>query len=176
LWLLGCPDQALKRGDEALRLAQELAHPFSLAYALTIVSVVHRLRREEKLTQERAEASLTLSTEQGFTLWSALGTMLRGWALAVQGQEEGIVQMGQGLTASKATGTELARPYYLGLLAEAHGKAGQTEEGLQVLAEAQALVDKTGERVYEAELYQLKGQLTLQQLSVVSYQPPISNP
>ena len=92
-----------------------------------------------------------------------MGTILRGWALAEQGQgEEGIAQIRQGLAALRATGAEVVRPYFLALLAEAYGKVGQTEEGLSVVAEALALVDKTGERFYEAELYRLKGELTLQ--------------
>jgi hypothetical protein len=49
------------------------------------------------------------------------------------------------------------------LLAEAWGKAGQPEEGLQVLAEAFAVISKGGECDYEAELYRLKGELILQQ-------------
>ncbi len=61
-----------------------------------------------------------------------------------------------------ATGTGLFRPQSLALLAETYGKVGQPEEGLSALAEALTLVDKTGERVYEAELYRLKGELTLQ--------------
>ena len=76
--------------------------------------------------------------------------------------------MRQGLAAYRATGAELGRPYFLALLAEAYGKVGQAEEGLTVLAEALALVDKTGERFYEAELYRLKGELTLAQSSVQS--------
>ena len=54
-------------------------------------------------------------------------------------------------------GRRVARPYFLALLAEAYGKAGQAEEGLTRVAEALTLVDKTGERFYEAELYRLKG-------------------
>ena len=82
---------------------------------------------------------IALSTEQGFPFWLAWGTILRGWALAEQGQgEEGIAQMRQGLAAYRATGAELARPYCLALLAEAYGKVGQAEEGLSVLAEALA--------------------------------------
>ena len=105
---------------------------------------------------------MTLATEQGFPHWLACGTMLRGWALASRARrEEGIAQIRQGLAALQATGTEMARPYYLALLAEAYGKAGQAEEGLAVLAEALAAVDNTGERWYEAELYRLKGELLL---------------
>ena len=73
------------------------------------------------------------------------------------------------------------QPYCLALLAEAYGKAGQTEEGL-TLAEALAVVDKTGERFYEAELYRLKGELTASTKVVKSQvtsrksQPPVPTP
>src|SRR4051794_38163340 len=95
------------------------------------------------------------------------GTIQRGWALSQQGKpEEGVVQMQQGLAAYRATGAELGVPYRLSLLAEACGAAGQVEEGLIFLAEALERVDRTGERFYEAELYRLKGELTLQKFQV----------
>jgi len=163
LWALGYPDQALKRNHEATTLAQALSHPFSLASALSLTAMLYQLRQEEQATQECAEAVITLSTKQGFPLWAAFGTILRGWALTQQGKgAEGIVQIRQGLAAFQATGTGLGWPYNLALLAEAHGNTGQAEEGLVVLTEALAVVDKNGERFYEAELYRLKGELTLQ--------------
>jgi len=163
LWRLGYPDQALKRVQETLTLAQKLSHPYSLAYAFRFAASLHQCRRERPAAQGWAERTIALSTEQGFPFWLALGTILRGWALTEQGQiEEGLVQMRQGLTAYEATGSELGRSSYLALLAEAYGKVGQVEGGLALLAEALAAVDKTGERHYEAELYRLKGELTLQ--------------
>jgi len=106
---------------------------------------------------------MALSTEQGFAYWLAMGTILRGWALAEQDQGVAeVAQMRQGLAAWRATGTELRRPYYLALLAEVCGKAGQAEAGLAALTDALTVVDNTGERFYEAELYRLKGELTLQ--------------
>src|SRR5262249_22184895 len=67
----------------------------------------------------------------------------------------------QGLAAYQAIGAKLGRPHYLAMLAEAYGKVEQVEEGLTILVEAQAGVDKTGERFYEAMLYRIKGELTL---------------
>jgi predicted ATPase len=164
LWYLGCPDQALRRIHEALTLAQELSHPFSLAFALAFAAWLHQLRRECQAAQERAAAAITLSTDQGFPFWVAWGTILWGSALTEQGQRaEGIAQMRQGIAAWRATGAELQRPYYLALLAEAYGKAGQAEEGLSVLVEALTAVHKTRERQHEAELYRLKGELLLKQ-------------
>jgi predicted ATPase len=177
LLALGYPDQALKRSREALALAARLSHPFSLAYALSSAALFHLLRREEQVAREQAEAVMTLATEQGFPVWLALGTIFRGSALAEQGQvEEGIAQMQQGLAACRAIGNELGRPHYLVLLAEAYGKVGQVEEGLTALAEALALVDKTGERLYEAELYRLKGELTLQKFQVSGSKFQVTDP
>ncbi len=162
LWLLGYPNQALKRSHQALTLAQALLDPHTLAFALHFAAWLHQFCREGQLTQERAEAVTALSAEQGFPAWLAQGTILRGWALAEQGQEEaGIVQIRQGMATWQATGAELGRPYFLALLAEAYEKAGHHKDGLSVLAEALATVDRTGERHYEAELYRLKGELLL---------------
>jgi predicted ATPase len=163
LWYLGYPDQAVQRSREALALAQGFSHPYSLAYVRLVATRLHQLRQEGQTTQEQAEALISISTEQGFALFVALGPILRGWALASQGlAEEGIAQIRQGLTAFSATGAAYTRAHFLALLAETCGRAGQWEEALSVLAEALALVDKTGECYYEAELYRLKGELTLQ--------------
>jgi predicted ATPase len=164
LWLLGYPDQARQKSHEVLALAQELNHPHSLTYALYWAVMLDLYQREGQAAQERAEAGIVLAHEQGFAVWIAWGMLLRGCALAEQGQStEGIGQMHQGIAAWQATGAEVFRPYSLGLLAEAYGKAGQAEEGLPLLAEALAAANNTGERYYEAELYRLKGAMLLTQ-------------
>src|SRR5262249_36268498 len=129
-------------------------------------AMFHQFRREVRCTQARTEATISLSREQGFAQWMAVSAILYGWTLVHQGQaQEGIEQMHQGLRAYRATGAELWRPDWLALLAEAHGMGGEPEAGLTVLAEALTLVDTTGERLYEPELYRLKGALLLQQSS-----------
>jgi class 3 adenylate cyclase/predicted ATPase len=166
LWHLGYPNQALEKSHEALTLAHKLFHPFSLAVALQWACMVQQSCRRAQVAQEQAEALITLSTEQGFTYWLASGTIQRGWALVEHGQGgEGIARMRQGLAAFRATNASNVVPYFLARLAEAYGKVEQAEEGLAMLAEALALVDKTGERMHEAELYRLKGTLMLQQES-----------
>lgn len=164
LWYLGYPDQALARGAEALALAQELSHSASLAYVLYWVAFLHHQRREIKKTQEWTDASVALSTEQGFAYWPPQGAILQGWVLAEGGQvAEGIVRMRQGIQALESGGTEIQRAYSLGLLANAYGQLGEVREGLAVLDEALAAVDKTGGRWPESELHRLKGELLLAQ-------------
>jgi len=164
LWYLGYPDQALARGIEAFTLAQELAHPASLAYVRYWVAFLYHHLREVEKTQEWTDASIAVSTEHGFAYWPPQGMMLQGWVLVERGQvAEGIVRMRQGLVALQATGTDIQRAYSLGLLANAYRQIGQISEGLATLDEALAAVDKTGGRWGEAELHRLKGELLMRQ-------------
>jgi predicted ATPase len=177
LWFFGYPDQAVERMAEVLALAQELPHSYSQAWALIPSAELHQHRREVRLTLERAEAAIALSTDLGSPPVMAMGTIMQGWALAEQGQgEEGIIQIRQEITARRTAGEELQVPYCLALLAEAYEKVGQVEEGLTVLAEALAMVNKNGERWWEAELYRLKGTLTLQKFQASGSKFQVTNP
>jgi predicted ATPase len=164
LWMLGYPDQALEQTHKALSLAQELSQPWTLAVARGYAAVVHALRGDRQAVHERAGATIHLATEQGFPSWVARGTMLRGWALAEQGQAvDGLAQMRQGLAIWQATGQKLGESLWLALLAEQYGKAAQVEEGLRLLSEALAVTYTRGVRLWEAELHRLRGELLLRQ-------------
>ncbi len=163
-WLLGYPDQALKRSQEALALAQGLDHPLALGLALGGAGILfHQFRRNAQVTQEWAEALISLSIEQGFPYWLAMGICNRGWALVEQGQvKEGIEQMRQGTTGYQATGAAVVLSQQLAMLAEAYGKIGLIEEGLTTFAKALAIAYRNEDRLYEAEIHRLKGELLQQ--------------
>jgi adenylate cyclase len=162
LWHLGYPEQALTRSQESLALARELSHPFTQANALLYANNLHSLRGESRAFLEGAETLIALSSEHGFLEYVAMGTFQRAVALTDQGQrQEGIAGMQAILEAVRAGGLVLGSSGMLAFLAEAHGKAGQAEEGLALLDEAQGLVAKTGERAAEANVHRLKGELLL---------------
>jgi predicted ATPase len=164
LWLLGYPDQALRQHHAAHIMAQELAHPPSLAFTRMLAAIACQLRREAHAAHGQAEALISLATEQGFALFLAIGGILRGGTLTALGQRgEQIGQIRQDLAAVRETGTALWEPYFLALLAEAYEQEGQVEAGLATLAEALAAAHATGERWGEAELYRLRGGLLLRQ-------------
>jgi len=164
LWFLGYPEQALAHVHDALALAHELSHPFSLVFARLFAAFVYQWRRDMPAVQAQAEAAVALATEQGFPLWAAGGTSVCGWALAMQGQgEEGIAQIRQGIVAYRATGAVLFVPYFCTVLAEVSAHLGHTEDGLQALAEAHTLVEQQEERYWEAEVCRLRGVLLLRQ-------------
>jgi class 3 adenylate cyclase/predicted ATPase len=163
LWVLGYPEQAHRRSQEALTLAREWARPFGIAFAHYFAVGLHQFRREFPLVQERAEVLIALAQEQKFSLQWATGQVLRGWALAMQGDAHGLGLMHQGLDAYRHTGAAQRVAYFLTLLAEAYWNRAQIAEGLAVLAEALQVVDTHGVRFYEAELHRLTGELLLSQ-------------
>jgi predicted ATPase len=173
LWVLGYPDQALQRSHEALTLSQALAHRYTQARTLSYVTALHLSRQDGQVAQQQAEALIRLATDQEFALQWALGTFFRGLALVRQGKLEGIDQMQRGLNAWQATGAELLNSYLLAGLAEGYANAGQTEQGLTLLAEALTMVDKTDERFWEAELHRLKGELLFMQYQGKESTPPV---
>jgi predicted ATPase len=164
LWLLGYPEQALARLDEALALAHELSHPYSLAWARCAAAWVSQLRRDIPTVYEHAEAAVALASEQDFPQWVAYGMSVRGWVLAMQGQgEEGLAQIRRGIAAYRTTGAALLVPYFCTMLAEVSDHLGHPEDGLQALAEAHTLVEQQEIRYWEAEVCRLRGVLLLRQ-------------
>ena len=164
LWLLGYPTQALARLHEALALAHELAHPFSLVVARSMAASFSQRCRDVPAVHEQAAVAVALATEQSFPVYVALGTIMRGWALAMQDQgAEGIAQVRQGIATWRATGAMVWSPYFYALLAEVCAHLGHLEDGLQALSEAQTLVEQQEERWWEAEVYRLRGFLLLRQ-------------
>jgi adenylate cyclase len=169
LWVLGYPEQASQQSQAALTLAQELAHPMSLASARTFTAMLHQWARESALTQHWTETTIALATEHGFPQWLQTNTSLLGWALARQGQvAEGLSRMRQSFDTWRAIGAGLYQPYLLALLAEAHAMGGRMDEGLHLLDDAFAAVHHSGEGLYEAELYRLHGELLLAHASTPS--------
>lgn len=160
-WFLGYPDRALRRSEEALALAQRLAHPYSLGYALTFAAVLHCFARDFRQACERADAAIAIAADHGFPLWSAMGTILRSWALVQEGQLTEGPRITEGLAALQAIGAELGRTAFLALLAESLAMRGKAREGLVVLSEALSIAERKGERLYAAEIHRLKGELIL---------------
>jgi len=162
LWLVGSPEQALCRSNEALALARELAHPHDLAYAVGFAGCLRLFRREGRAAEEQGDAQVALAREHGFSFWLAMGTVVRGGALIEHGRtEEGIAELTEGLAAWRATGSELSRPYWLALLAGAQLTLGRASDAAALLDEAEVIVERTGERWYEAEVHRLRSEIAL---------------
>ena len=164
LWFLGYPDQALNMSRETALLARETSHPMTEVYVAVFTAMFHRFRGEMEPAIELAERAAKEAADQGFGLFLASANVLRGSLLTAESIEDGITLMHEGLAGWRATGAGLFVPFFLALLAEAYGEGGQAAEGLAALDEALTIVDsggEDGERMWDAELCRIKGELLL---------------
>jgi predicted ATPase len=158
-WLLGYPDRGAALSEEAQVLAHKGGQPLDVAFALFLDMLLRQLRREIAATRERAERVAALAREHALPQYSAWAGFLHGWAQAATDSPTGIAEIRLSLTAYERIASELARPHFLALLAEASGNAGLIDEGIVTIEDALACIDRTNERYYEAELHRLRGEL-----------------
>jgi predicted ATPase len=158
LWFLGYPDQAMQKGEEALRLARDLSHPFALIWVLCFMTWLYHYQGDIASIQACADAAFALATEHCIKLRVADSTIMQGWVMSMQGHHEiGLARIQQGVEHWKALGAGLDRPYHHGLLAEAFNQAGQYGQALESVAEGLDITARQDERFWEAELLRLRG-------------------
>ena len=162
-WILGEVDQVEPLALEALAMARELEHPFTLVFALTSLSWIYSTTRDAQRTLQLTDEAVAVSTKHSFELGLAWATVLQGWALAEQGRAEGLGKLTQGLSAVEATGASLNNTFTLALLAEIYLRHNRIDEGLGAIEDAQKLATTWGELFWQAELFRLKGELLLRQ-------------
>jgi predicted ATPase len=163
LWFLGYLDQSLARVSEALALAQELAQPYSIAFAHYMTSIAHLLRGEPASALHSADQCLEISREQRFSLYVILSTISRGRALGELGRlREAAAEMQTGIAEARRTGVGMMHPMIHSWLADVHARSGEKEIALSIVEqELGEIGDKTG-RSWESELYRQRAQLLLQ--------------
>jgi class 3 adenylate cyclase/predicted ATPase len=163
LWILGEIEQASTLALEVIGMARALEHPFTRVITLVYLSWIYSTFRDANRTLELATEALAVSTQYSFELGLALATTFQGWALAEQGQEDGLGKLLHGLSAMRATGGGLNTTFTLALLAEIYLRGNRIEEGLDVIEEALKLAGTGGELFWQSELFRLKGELLLAQ-------------
>ena len=162
LWCLGYPQQALNRGREAIKFAQDLDQPFNQALASAYLALLQQLCADETVAREYAEQALAFASKYQASYYRAWATILVSYAQALeQLDEERIERLRSSITAFKAMGARLRLPYYLSLFAHIRGKAGRAEEGLVAIDEALTEARTHNERWWDAELHRLRGELLL---------------
>jgi class 3 adenylate cyclase/predicted ATPase len=162
LWILGRPHESLSRVSEALALAQDLGHPYTLAFAHYMTSVVHLLRGDAARAFESAEKSFVMSQEQRFSLYVILSRISRGRALGDLGQlEEARAEIALGIDEARRNGVAFMLPMMESWLADLHAKAGENERALSIVEGVLANIGDVTGRSWEAELHRQRAQILL---------------
>ncbi|MCK1757066.1 AAA family ATPase [Bradyrhizobium sp. 137] len=162
LWFLGYPDRALSRVSEALALAQGLAHPYTVAFAHYMTSVVHLLRGDAARALENAQNSFEMSQEQRFSLYAILSRISRGRAIGELGRiEEARSDIALGIDEARRNGVGFMLPMMNSWLAEIDAKVGENERALSLIEGLLAGVGDVTGRAWESELHRQKAQILL---------------
>lgn len=162
LWFLGYPDQSLSRVSEALVLAQDLGHPYTVAFAHYMASVVHLLRGDAPHAFESAEKSLVMSQEQRFSLYVILSRISRGRAVGELGRlKEARAEIALGIDEARRSGVGFMLPMMDSWLADVHAKAGENEYALSIVERALANIGDVTGRPWESELHRQRAQILL---------------
>jgi len=164
VWMLGHPELAAKQSQEAVTWAHKLSHPYNGVAALAVAAWLSVSRWEGATAEQQIDELLPVAQAHGFTQYVTLGMFLRGYAEVEQGQrEDGLRLMFQGIDTMRAAKFGVGMSAWQGFLAVALGDLDRPDEALAMLAQAEAVMESSGERFFEAELYRIKGELTLQQ-------------
>lgn len=162
LWSLGYPDQALEKTDQALNLTEQLKHPHSRAFAVSVNSNVLYNCGDWQGCERLADEAIALATEHSYPFWLGWGTIMKGAVQVETGSiEAGKALIERGVGAFSAAGVGMGRPSHLAYLAIANSRLGKIDEGLELLAKAIAIAEDRHGDVFEAELHRLTGELLL---------------
>ena len=161
LWFLGFPQAALERSRAGLALAMDLSHPHSIANALPLLGVVHQLRGDVDRVREAADTLIDLSTEHGFLNWLAFGRILEDWVTAARGSDEAIIARLRRNIGEYTVNSHLFDSFLFGVLAGAQVRYGHAGEALDIVGRALEMANTRGTRLWDAELYRLKGEFLL---------------
>jgi class 3 adenylate cyclase/tetratricopeptide (TPR) repeat protein len=154
-WMLGYPDRSLDELRAAVRSAETLGHPVTLAQTLCYAALVHIFRHEPSAAADCAERALKICEEHHIAHHHAFAVCENGWALGVTGEsEKGLAQIGQGLDGYLGTPQHML----LTLQADAQLATGKPEAALTSVAAGLKAVEKMGGAPLEAELHRLKGE------------------
>ncbi len=163
LLMLGFGDQAIKRRDETLAWVRGLGVPDPTATAFNMASRLDHWCRSPQLALEHSTICIETSIEHGLRREVWMATIMKGWALSCQGQvEEGIAEMRGGIEAAESAGVVIPT-WCLFPLAEEYLRAGRSSEAGELLDQMLERVRSTGNREDEADVYRLKGELSMMQ-------------
>ena len=163
LWELGFPDEALSRVLTVSAHTEQIQHKFSMGEAFGFRAAVQHFRGENAAALASANRAVEICEDGGFTVWLAHARVMRGRALVDLGQlESGVEEMRLGYELWAESGALVTSAFYLTMRAEGQSLCQRPEDGLVLLEQALAIVTRTGERYYEAEIRRLIGELTLQ--------------
>ena len=166
LWLLGYPKAALADTEQALAEAREIAQATTLMYALAHATLIYLWRRNYEQVESLAGELIPLAQEKGATLWKGAGIVNLGLLFALTSNSDvlkakAIETLSAGITMWSSTGATTWMPWYRACLGKARAELAQFDEAWRDLGDAMTAIESSDERLWEAEVNRLAGEIVL---------------
>lgn len=164
LEILGLSDQALAVMLKAMALAEQSQSAFDLTYATFFSAVFYTLRRQWDVAQNWSRRLSAMAEEHGLPYFQLMGMHQLGVAMTGAGQaESGLLLMRRAIAAGEAATVESVSTGMYLRIGEASLLVGDLTAGREAIDHAFELTKHKGERIWEAELHRIKGNLLLRQ-------------
>jgi len=158
LWLLGRPDEAVRRKEQGLALAEELGHPFNIAFVHVWSAALHQWRREPERAAEHARAAVGICDDHGFDAWGRAAKVHLSIALGAMSETETALALFESVRPIlENSGTVCFTSYFVSGVAETLRVAGMFDQALELIAAALKIASDHDERFYKAEIYRQRG-------------------
>ncbi|WP_024519586.1 AAA family ATPase [Bradyrhizobium sp. Tv2a-2] len=168
-WFVGQSDAARQHSAEAISRAEDMRHPYTLAFALIFGAYLCQHLRDAEETRHHAARAMAIASKHGFLHWKQQAAILHGWALTELGDiDVGLSEMRTGLDGYQAQDSWLASCWFRGLLAQGYARAGLADAALRALDDALAIAGRTGDHFFLAECYRLQGEINFAKAGVAA--------
>jgi tetratricopeptide (TPR) repeat protein len=162
LWIMGYPDQALRTGDEGIRIARQLAQPFALAMALFFACRTRAGTGHYEWVRRHLEELIALTSKYELVYLGTSARVLQAQSLLEQNDARSCLdQIKRAFEELRTLEAGVGLPWARSISAAAYASLGMDAEGLRAIEEALELADRNGEHHWDAELFRLKGDLLL---------------
>jgi predicted ATPase len=162
LWLLGYPTAALADAERGVAVAREVGHAVTLMYGLTHAAFIQIHCGQFQSASDMIDEAVALAEEKNSAIWKAVGQLARGWIFSLSDNSlDAVRTLVSGLSANRSSGATVWRPFFLSYEARALSQLGQFGDAWQRVGEAMTTIETAKERVWEAEVHRIAGEIAL---------------
>jgi tetratricopeptide (TPR) repeat protein len=161
--MMGYPEKSAENGKKVFEIAGHYGFPSFFADANWISAWASMDLQDYAAAGMYSEKALKLAQDHHYLLTESLCWLFKGRLASREGRfQDAVVDINRGLEICRMVGMITGQPNYLHGLAEAYWIAGEAEEGLEVISQAEKMIEETGEARCLADIYRIKGELLLQ--------------
>ena len=157
----GYPVQARARYEEAMKAARDMDHPPTLAVSLWAACFFHWFYGDLEANSALVDELISVSEAHGLLMWTSIGRACQGHLSMLSDPSEAALAEIESAMNTWSVSAKMFVPWFLSMLAQAHGRLDRPERGLACIDDALGIVRQSKERLHLPFALQTKAELLL---------------